>query len=228
MQVITLSDVNKSYQGKDGIFALKNATLDFKQGEFVAIVGKSGSGKSTLLNMITGIDSPTSGEILFSGKSLQSMNEKQLSLWRGKHIGIVFQFFQLIPTLTVIENIMLPMDFAHTYNGSKRKQRAMELLKRTGVQMYANELPSKLSGGEQQRVAIARSLANDPPFIVADEPTGNLDSITSLRIIEVFKSLVTDGKAVIIITHSSELAEQANRIITINDGMIVSDTVRAV
>lgn len=221
---IILNHVSKIYKANSNqTIALKDVSISFKTGEFIAIVGKSGSGKSTLLNMISGIDRPTSGEILYEDHKLHTLSEAQLTTWRAKHIGIVFQFFQLIPTLTVLENILLPMDFCNIYPTDKRKARALDLLKKTGVAHYIDKLPTELSGGEQQRVAIARSLANDPPFIIADEPTGNLDSQTAQKIIELFKELTSSGKTIIMVTHSNELAACADRIITIHDGDILSD-----
>ncbi|KAF4514243.1 UNVERIFIED_CONTAM: hypothetical protein B566_EDAN019528 [Ephemera danica] len=222
---ITLANVTKLYTGSTKEkAALVDASVCFVRGEFVAIVGKSGSGKSTLLNMITGIDRPTQGDISFGSTPLQNLAEAKLTSWRGKYIGIVFQFFQLIPTLSVLENIMLPMDFLKIIPDKNRKERAMALLAKTGVSQYANKLPSFLSGGEQQRVAIARSLANDPMFIVADEPTGNLDSQTAQSVLDLFRSVVNDGKTVIMVTHSEDLADCADRKITLSDGRILSDS----
>src|SRR5690242_10187489 len=178
MPVGRLLNVVKAYpMGDREYVALRGINLALYAGEFTAIVGPSGSGKSTILNMITGIDRPTTGQVLMAGRPLHLMSENELAQWRGANIGIVFQFFQLLPTLTALENVMLPMDFVDTYRGARR-QRALSLLSRVGLSSHANHLPSELSGGEQQRVAIARALANDPPIIIADEPTGNLDSAT--------------------------------------------------
>lgn len=221
---IILKDVTKTYiTTAGGITALNGANIQFKTGEFVAIVGKSGSGKSTLLNMISCIDRPTSGEIFYNETPLHELKESALTSWRGKNIGIVFQFFQLIPTLTVLENIMLPMDFCNTYPRAKRTHIAMKLLEKVSISEYANKLPIDLSGGQQQRAAIARALANDPPFIIADEPTGNLDSQNAESIIELFRDMTSSGKTIIMVTHNNELAECADRIITIHDSNIIND-----
>lgn len=221
---IRLNKVTKVYEDRiGGITALKNADIVFNSGEFVSIVGKSGSGKSTLLNMVSCIDRPTSGSIYFGEVALHKLKEAELTRWRGKNIGIVFQFFQLIPTLTVLENIMLPMDFNNTYPVKERKVVAMKLLEKVGIADYANKLPIELSGGQQQRVAIVRALANNPPFLIADEPTGNLDSQNAESIIALFRSLAKEGVSVIMVTHNKELAECTDRIITIQDGNIVSD-----
>lgn len=221
---ITLKKVTKVYEDSTGgITALKNADIVFISGEFVSIVGKSGSGKSTLLNMVSCIDRPTSGSIYFGDIPLYKLKESELTRWRGKNIGIVFQFFQLISTLTVLENIMLPMDFNNTYPVKERKGIAMKLLEKVSITDYANKLPVDLSGGQQQRVAIARALANNPPFIIADEPTGNLDIQNAESIITLFRSLAREGVTVIMVTHNNELAECTDRIITIQDGNIFSD-----
>lgn len=223
--LIDISNVVKKYKSAAGEFtALNGVNLRVGTGEFIAIVGKSGSGKSTLLNMLSGIDRPTSGEIHVGDQMLQTMSEGNIARWRGRNMGIVFQFFQLIPTLTVIENVMLPMDFCNTYPALKRANVAKTLLERVGVLKHANKLPSALSGGEQQRVAIARALANNPAIIMADEPTGNLDSTTANSILQLFQELVREGKTVIMVTHNLELAEHVTRIITIRDGNIVQDT----
>ncbi len=225
LNVIKLKHIRKTYGKNAGEpVALKEATLDFRSGEFTAIVGKSGSGKSTLLNMVSGIDRPTSGEIIHGENHLHEMSEAQLTAWRGKYAGIVFQFFQLIPTLTVLENVLLPMDFCGIVPEGQRRKRANELLERMGVAHYANNLPVLLSGGEQQRVAIARSLANDPAFIMADEPTGNLDTKNAENIIKFFREMASEGKAIIVVTHNKEIASDADHIISISDGIIVGDT----
>ncbi|MGC1375086.1 MAG: ABC transporter ATP-binding protein, partial [Anaerolineales bacterium] len=189
-----------------------------------SIVGKSGSGKTTLLNMITGIDRPTSGEVWINNTALHKMSEGQLSHWRGRNLGIVFQFFQLLPTLSVIENIMLAMDFCGKYPYRQRKERALHLLDLVELAEHAHKLPLALSGGQQQRVAISRALANDPPVLVADEPTGNLDSKTAASVFELFRKLAAQGKSVVIVTHDSSLASQTNRTTVIADGEIVDDT----
>ena len=218
LQIINLK---KNYVTAAGSFdALRGINLDIREGEMLAIVGKSGSGKTTLMNMITGIDKPTSGEILFNGKHIKSLNEKQIAKWRGASVGIVFQFFQLLPTLTVLENILLPMDFINTYPMKKRKERATELLRMVGIEDQANKFPSALSGGQQQRTAIARALANDPSIILADEPTGNLDSATANEVFALFEDLVRSGKTVIIVTHDSDIAGRCSRIVRLTDGKI--------
>lgn len=221
---ISLGEVSKSYEGQGKVHeALKGVTLDIAKGEYVGIIGKSGSGKTTLLNTITGIDKPTSGTITIDNRVLNSLTEDQLSGWRGRTIGIVFQFFQLLPTLTVLENIMLPMDFCNKIPIKERKDRALMLLDKVGVASHANKLPSALSGGEQQRTAIARALANDPPIIAADEPTGNLDSKTSEIIFQVFDNLIFEGKTILLISHDKELKSRVQRCITLSDGMILED-----
>lgn len=219
---ITLRSVNKNYETAAGSFsALKNISLTIQKGEFAAIVGKSGSGKSTLMNMITGIDNPTSGEIIVSGTPIQSLSQKALSLWRGKNIGVVFQFFQLLPTLTIAENIMLPMDFCNTYPSRERRERAMSLLTRMGIDSQADKLPSSLSGGQQQRAAIARALANNPSIIAADEPTGNLDNHTSEIILELFAELNQEGKTILMVTHERDITRYTTREIRLSDGIIL-------
>jgi putative ABC transport system ATP-binding protein len=190
-------------------------------GEFVAVVGKSGSGKTTLTNMITGIDRPTSGEIVVGDTLVHRLNEGQVAAWRGRHIGLVFQFYQLLPTLTVVENVMLPMDFCCTYSVQDGYKRAIHLLDQVGIAGHARKLPSAISGGEQQRVAIARALANDPPIVIADEPTGNLDSQTAETIVQLFANLVKQRKTVLLVTHDIDLASRAARILTLTDGKII-------
>jgi putative ABC transport system ATP-binding protein len=220
--MITMQRITKTYETPAGSFnALRNIDLEITNGEFVAIVGKSGSGKSTLLNMIGGIDRPSSGSLSIGGTNIQSLSHNELASWRGRSIGFVFQFFQLLPTLTVAENIMLPMDFAGTLPRNARRLRAEQLLDRVGVADQADKLPSALSGGQQQRVAIARALANDPPVILADEPTGNLDSETSAEIFRLFAELAADGKTLIVVTHDAEAASSVSRTITIVDGSIL-------
>jgi putative ABC transport system ATP-binding protein len=223
--LIDIRNVTKVYEGGGGSFtALRGITLEINEGEFVAVAGKSGSGKSTLLNMITGIDRPTSGEVNINGTPIHLLSEGKLAIWRGNNLGIVFQFFQLLPTLTVLENIMIPMDFCHKYSLKVRKERAMHLLEEVDLMEQANKLPSTLSGGQQQRVAIARALANDPPILVADEPTGNLDSKTAEGIFRLFHRLVDQGKTILMVTHDLELAKQLSRMIIISDGSITTDT----
>src|SRR5689334_22272298 len=210
--MIDLREVNKYYKTAVGDYqALKNVDLQINAGEFVSIVGKSGSGKTTLLNMITGIDRPTTGEVWVNGTAVHKLNENQMARWRGKNLGIVFQFFQLLPMISVIENIMLPMDFCRTYPINERRKRAMDLLELVELADHAHKLPTALSGGQQQRVAIARALANDPPLVIADEPTGNLDSKTAESVFTIFNNLVGRGKTIIIVTHDSALAKRTNR-----------------
>src|SRR5512141_1197304 len=222
--IIELHDVNKFYKTAAGDFhALKSIDLQINAGEFVSVIGKSGSGKSTLLNMITGIDRPTSGEVYVNDTAVHELNENQMARWRGKNLGIVFQFFQLLPTISVIENIMLPMDFCRTYPMREREKRALQLLEMVELAEHAYKLPTAISGGQQQRVAIARALANDPPLVIADEPTGNLDSKTADSVFELFNNLVADGKTIIIVTHDSALAKQTHRTALIVDGEIVNE-----
>jgi ABC-type lipoprotein export system ATPase subunit len=224
--LIKLRNVSKNYKTAAGEFpALKSIDMDMNPGEFVSVIGKSGSGKSTLLNMITGIDHPTDGEVIVNDTAVHKLSENKMALWRGRNLGIVFQFFQLLPTISVIENIMLPMDFCNTYPMRKREKRALELLELVELGEQAYKLPTALSGGQQQRVAIARALANDPPIIIADEPTGNLDSKTADSVFELFKDLVSQGKTIIIVTHDSGLAKRAERTALIADGEIVNEYV---
>ena len=224
--MIDLHDVHKYYKTAIGDYhALNSIDLQIHPGEFVSIIGKSGSGKSTLLNMITGIDRPTSGEVYVNGQAVHELNENRMARWRGKNLGIVFQFFQLLPTISVIENIMLPMDFCRTYPMREREKRALQLLEMVELADHAYKLPTALSGGQQQRVAIARALANDPPVIIADEPTGNLDSKTAESVFAMFNQLVAQGKTIIIVTHDSGLAKQTHRTALIADGEIVNEYV---
>jgi putative ABC transport system ATP-binding protein len=226
--LIDLNAVVKSYKTPAGEFqALKGVDLKIEAGEFVAVVGKSGSGKSTLSNMITGIDRPTQGEVVVAGTEVHKLRESQIAGWRGRNIGVVFQFFQLLPTLTVIENVMLPMDFCNMYSSRERKERAFDLLAQVDMTDHANKLPTALSGGQQQRVAIARSLANDPAIVVADEPTGNLDSRTADAVFHLFERLVEGGKTIVMVTHDEDLARSVDRAVTIADGQIASDIRRA-
>ena len=223
--LVQLSRVHKVYETAAGEFtALQSIDLEIDIGEFIAIVGKSGSGKSTLLNMLTGIDRATTGEIVVNRQALHSLSEDQMASWRGRTVGIVFQFFQLLPTLTVIENVMLAMDFCNVIPVRKRYQRALNLLTQVGVAEQAHKLPSMLSGGQQQRVAIARALANDPPILVADEPTGNLDSQTADAILQLFTKLVEQGKTVIVVTHERDISNWVSRTVTLADGNIIADT----
>ncbi|MBU2703470.1 putative ABC transport system ATP-binding protein [Sporomusaceae bacterium BoRhaA] len=223
--LIELCQIEKIYHTDAGDFtALRGVDLQVNAGEFLAIIGKSGSGKSTILNMITGVDRPTSGEVMINGTAVHAMKENQLAVWRGRNIGIVFQFFQLLPTLSVLENIMLPMDFCNMYRPIERQERAMSLLEMVEMTAKANKLPTELSGGQQQRVAIVRALANDPPIIVADEPTGNLDSKTADAIFNLFDELVSRGKTILMVTHDSDIQRRVRRTITVADGEIVHQT----
>lgn len=222
--LIKLCAVTKTYPGADGGFtALKRVDLEFSAGEYVAIVGKSGSGKSTLLNMLTGIDHPSMGTVLISGTDVHTLGESALASWRGKNVGIVFQFFQLIPTLTVLENLLLAMDFVKAIPNNERPRRAELLLEQMGIAQHGRKLPSALSGGEQQRAAIARALANDPPIVIADEPTGNLDSQTTVVIQSLFKQLADAGKTVIVVTHDQTAITKFGRVVTLKDGLVDSD-----
>jgi putative ABC transport system ATP-binding protein len=222
--MISLARVTKNYETPAGEFpALCGIDLEVAAGELVAVVGKSGSGKSTLLNLIAGIDRPSSGKVVVANTSLRDLSENRLAAWRGRNIGLVFQFFQLMPTLTAAENVMLPMDFAGTIPPRQRRGRALELLAELGVARQADKLPSALSGGEQQRVAIARALANDPPVLLADEPTGNLDSHTATAIFAVFTSLARRGKTLIIVTHERDFAAIFSRTIELADGALAED-----
>ncbi len=223
-RLIELNGVTKAYDVAAGKFlALKGIDMQVDKGEFVAVVGKSGSGKSTLINMITGIDNPTSGEVLVASTPVHALNQEQLSIWRGKNVGIVFQFFQLLPTLTVAENVVLPMDFGNVYPPRERRERAIALLDKVGIAEQADKLPSNLSGGQQQRAAIARALANDPPLLVADEPTGNLDSHTSEAVMQLFADLAAEGKTVVMVTHERDLGRYFTRTVTLSDGEVVKD-----
>jgi len=223
--LIRLEDVRKAYKTPAGDFlALKGIDLQVQEGEFLAVVGKSGAGKSTLVNMITGIDRPTSGAIRVGAQAIQDMNEDQIATWRGKHVGVVFQFFQLLPMLTCAENVMMPMDFAGLYSGPReRRQRALSLLEQVGIAEHADKVPSAVSGGQRQRVAIARALANDPMLLAADEPTGNLDSKTADAMFRVFENLVAEGKTIVLVTHDRDLAARATRRVHIADGQIVDE-----
>lgn len=219
--IIQLRGVTKTYQTGAKVFtALNEIDLDICQGEFTAVVGRSGSGKSTLINMITGIDEPTAGELTVADTQIHQLNQEQLAIWRGKNVGVVFQFFQLLPTLTIAENLMLPMDFCNTYPVRERRERALHLLEKVGIVEQADKLPADLSGGQQQRAAIARALANEPQLIVADEPTGNLDSQTTDAVMQLFSGLAAEGKTVVMVTHERDLARFFNRFVTLVDGRI--------
>ena len=221
--LIELRQVTKVYQTAAGSFtALQDVDLQIGEGKFVAIVGKSGSGKSTLLNMLTGIDRPSSGEVAINGTTVHTLDEDEIAEWRGRNIGVVFQFFQLMPTLTVVENVMLPMDFCNVYAPRERRQQALRLLERVGIADQADKFPATLSAGQQQRVAIARALANNPPIVVADEPTGNLDSQTADDILTLFQQLSADGKTVVMVTHERDIASWVSGVVMLADGRIVN------
>ncbi len=222
--LIECRNLVKAYETDAGKFmALKGVDLFVNTHEFLAVIGKSGSGKTTLINMITGIDRPTQGEVLVGDSAVHKMNEGQIAVWRGRNMGVIFQFFQLLPTLTVVENVMLPMDFCNMYAARERMERAMNLLELVGIAENAHKLPSQTSGGQQQRAAIARALANDPPVICADEPTGNLDSKTADAIFQLFTDLVTRGKTILMVTHDRDLAKRVTRAVTVADGEIVDE-----
>ena len=223
--LLVLRDVTKTFETAAGPFtALDNVSLRIDPGEFVAVTGRSGSGKSTLINMLTGIDRPTSGEVLVGDAALHTMSENQLAVWRGRNLGIIFQFFQLLPTLSIVDNVMLPMDFAGKYSARERLERAMALLERVDLSEHAGKLPSGISGGQQQRAAIARSLANDPPLLIADEPTGNLDSVTAEAVFTLFTELAAQGMTILMVTHDDSLAKRTDRHITMLDGQISSES----
>ena len=225
--IINLRQVVKTYETPSGSFtALRDVNLPIKAGGFVAVVGKSGSGKTTLLNLLAGIDRPSSGSITIADTELRSLSESQLAEWRGRTIGLVFQFFQLLPTLTVIENVMLPMDFVDVIPAPERRSKALKLLERVGIQDQADKLPVTLSGGQQQRAAIARALANDPPILMADEPTGNLDEATRKSVLELFADLNAEGRTLIVVTHERDVSSYANREVMLVDGHVANDLQR--
>ncbi len=219
--LVHVDNVIKNFQGPAGVInVLRSVSLTVDQGQFVGVRGPSGSGKSTLINMITGIDRPTSGSVRVSGQPIEKMSENQLARFRGKNIGVIFQFFQLLPTLTIVENVMLPMDFCRVWKPRERPERAMTLLEQVGLADQAHKLPNTLSGGQQQRAAIARALANDPPLLMADEPTGNLDSKTADMVFTLFEELVKKGKTFIMVTHDVELAKRIPRLVEVFDGVL--------
>jgi putative ABC transport system ATP-binding protein len=225
--LIDLRQVSMTYKTLSGDFdALREITLSVQSGEFVAIVGKSGSGKTTLLNILAGIDRATGGTITVDGTQVQTLSESRLAEWRGQTIGLVFQFFQLLPTLTIVENVMLPMDFVKRIPSADRRARALELLDRVGIQDQANKLPANLSGGQQQRAAIARALANNPPILLADEPTGNLDEATRGSVLDLFAQLNGAGRTIILVTHERDVSQYTDRQITLIDGRIADDIQR--
>ena len=223
-KIVQVQDVHKSYAvGDDEIEVLKGISFDIYAGEFVALVGASGNGKSTLLNMITGIDHPSRGELIVTGQAIHTMKENELAVWRGENVGIVFQFFQLLPALSLLQNVVLPMDFIKRLTPKERRARAMHLLDLVGLADQAHKLPSMVSGGQQQRAAIARALANDPPLLVADEPTGNLDARTSGEVFALFTRLADEGKTLLMVTHEEDLACQVPRTLEIENGILVRD-----
>jgi putative ABC transport system ATP-binding protein len=221
--LIDLRDVQKAYKTPAGDFyALKGIDLQVDEGEFVAVLGKSGAGKTTLINMVTGISRPTAGEVYVDRQLVNKMNEAQIARWRGSNVGVIFQNFQLLPMLTCVQNVMLPMDFANLYNSPReRRERALDLLDQVGISEQADKLPSTVSGGQRQRVAIARALANDPSFLAADEPTGSLDSKTAEEVFHVFEKLVDRGTTILMTTHDRQLASRVSRTVRISDGRIV-------
>ena len=219
--LVHVDGVIKDFQGPAGVIhVLKSVELRVRPGEFVGVRGPSGSGKSTLINMITGIDRPTAGSVRVAGRPIEKMTENELARFRGKHIGVIFQFFQLLPTLTVAENVMLPMDFCRTWKPRERPERAMALLEQVGLADQAHKLPNTLSGGQQQRAAIARAMANDPPLLMDDEPTGNLDSKTADLVFTLFEGLVAKGKTFIMVTHDRDLAKRIPRLVEVFDGVL--------
>jgi putative ABC transport system ATP-binding protein len=223
--LIDLRGIRKVYQTDAGPFvALHGIDLQVDAGEFVAVVGKSGSGKSTLLNMLTGIDHPTEGQVIVGQTDIGRLDQGRMAEWRGRKLGIVFQFFQLLPTLTLIENVMLPMDLCQVHEPGERRERALYRLEQVGIVDEADKFPASVSAGHQQRAAIARALANDPPILVADEPTGNLDSRTAEAVFGLFHTLVGEGKTILMVTHDAELAGRVPRTLTLADGRIVHET----
>jgi putative ABC transport system ATP-binding protein len=222
--IVRLAGVTRRYgNGEASVDALAGVDLAFAPGELVAILGASGSGKSTLLNLLAGIDRPSSGEVIVSGQSLHALSQRALSRWRGNGVGLVFQFFQLLPTLTALENVMLPMDFARRGSQGQRRERATSLLAKLGVAALADRLPGTLSGGQQQRVAVARALANDPPLLLADEPTGNLDSANAAALLALLRGLAAEGRCVVVVTHDAIVGAHATRIVTLRDGRVACD-----
>jgi putative ABC transport system ATP-binding protein len=228
--MIDMRGIVKTFKNAAGEFtALRGVDLIVERGEFVSIVGKSGSGKSTLLNMITGIDHPTRGRVIIGGTDIYTgVTESQRSRWRGRNLGVVFQFFQLLPMLSLLENVMLSMDFAEMYNFDERPERAMAMLRLVGMEPFANKVPALVSTGQQQLAAIARALACDPPLLVADEPTGNLDSKSAGVIIDLFEELSRRGKTVLMVTHDPSLTSRTTRNLTIADGLIVGDSRKSI
>jgi putative ABC transport system ATP-binding protein len=219
--LITLNNVSKDYRTAAGVFqALKGIDLEIYPGEFVGVIGKSGAGKTTLVNMITGVDRITGGDVRVAGTPVHQLDENRLALWRGLNLGVIYQSFQLMPTLSLLDNVLLPMDFCGLFRGRQSVQRAYDLLCSVGLEEHVEKLPAAVSGGQQQRVAIARALANDPPVIVADEPTGRLDSLTAEMIFTIFEDLVRQGRTILMVTHDHSLARRMSRVIELEDGEI--------
>ncbi len=223
--LIRLRSVGKAYHTPAGDFwAVKGVDLEVQPGEFVALLGRSGAGKSTLINLMAGIDRPSSGSIEIAGQAVHRLSESRLTRWRGQEVGVIFQSFQLMPSLTCAQNVMLPMDFANLYSSPRaQRARALELLEAVGIAEHADKLPSAVSGGQRQRVAIARALANDPLFLAADEPTGSLDSATAQAVFDLFRSLAAQGKTIFMATHDRELARQVARVVRIEDGALAPE-----
>jgi putative ABC transport system ATP-binding protein len=224
LSIIRLQQVVKDYLTPSGAFrALHGIDLEIARGEFVAIIGKSGAGKTTLINMMSGVDQLTSGDVFVNGIHIHHLKEHDLAAWRGKNLGIVFQSFFLLPGLNLLDNVMLPMDFCHLFDRNASPKRAVQILTEMGLEEHLYKLPGEISGGQQQRVAIARALINDPPVILADEPTGRLDSITAEKIFEIFQSLSRNGKTIVMVTHDQSLAKKVDRTIQIQDGEVVNE-----
>lgn len=226
--LIQMRDIYKIFKTAAGDYeALRGISTEFYEGEFVGVVGRSGSGKSTLVNMLTGIDRPTSGEVWINGTRIHELSESKMAIWRGRNLGIVFQFYQLLPMLSLLENVMLPMDLAEVYEPQEREERAMQLLGLVDLEKEAHNLPGAVSGGQQQSAAIARALANDPPIIIADEPTGNLDSRSAELVFQIFEMLVEQGKTIVMVTHDNSLAQRASRTLLLSDGEVINETIAA-
>jgi putative ABC transport system ATP-binding protein len=222
--LIRLRGVVKIYHSASGEFqALRGIDLDVYQGDFIGIIGKSGAGKSTLVNMITGIDHLTTGEVWVNGKPVHQMDENQRAVFRGRNLGVIYQSFQLMPTLSLVDNILLPVDFCGTFNPLRSRAHALDLLRRVELEDHAYKRPSAISGGQQQRVAIARALANNPPIIIADEPTGRLDSMTADTIFDIFTDLNRQGRTILLVTHDLALAERMSRVLEIRDGQLMPE-----
>jgi putative ABC transport system ATP-binding protein len=222
--IVQVKNVVKSFPVGDGeVTILKGISFDVGAGEFLSIVGPSGNGKSTLLNMITGIDRPSDGEVIVTGRQVHNMSENQLAAWRGENVGIIFQFFQMLPALSLLQNVILPMEFAGKYKSKERRERAMQLLTSVGLADQVHKLPGMVSGGQQQRAAIARALANEPPLLVADEPTGNLDTRSAGDVFDLFSDMVSRGTTLLMVTHDKELANRVPRVVEITDGKITRD-----